>query len=97
MKLQKFSDYIDTYSGRDRVMRILYYSSQLVGGLTSSKVLGHKLDILSDQINSCRTVLRLFDDIPMLCYTLSYGLGKEVEFHCFNHGDHSPPMGLISS
>ncbi|XP_014280202.1 peroxisomal membrane protein 11C isoform X2 [Halyomorpha halys] len=77
MKLQKYADYVDTYGGRDRIMRILYYSSQLVGGLTTSDKLAQKLDILSDQINSCRTVMRLFDDAPMLCYTLSYGLGKE--------------------
>lgn len=94
MKLQKYADYVDTYGGRDRIMRILYYSSQLVGGLTTSDKLAQKLDILSDQINSCRTVMRLFDDAPMLCYTLSYGLGKEVEFHSFNQGEHPLPMGF---
>lgn len=78
MQLQKVADYLDTYNGRDKVMRILYYSAQYLAGITKSKELEHKLNIFSDQINCCRTVLRLFDDIPMLTYTLSYGLGRKV-------------------
>ncbi|XP_073980655.1 peroxisomal biogenesis factor 11c isoform X2 [Rhodnius prolixus] len=77
MQLQKVADYLDTYNGRDKVMRILYYSAQYLAGITKSKELEHKLNIFSDQINCCRTVLRLFDDIPMLTYTLSYGLGRK--------------------
>ncbi|NWI89565.1 PX11C protein, partial [Pitta sordida] len=33
----------------------------------------------SAQLSSCRTVLRLFDDLAMLRYSCSYGLGPEDE------------------
>uniref|UniRef100_A0A0V0GAZ2 Putative peroxisomal bioproteinsis protein peroxin n=1 Tax=Triatoma dimidiata TaxID=72491 RepID=A0A0V0GAZ2_TRIDM len=77
MQLQSVADYLDTYNGRDKVMRIMYYIAQYLAGITKSNELEQKLNIFSDQINCCRTVLRLFDDIPMLSYTLSYGLGRK--------------------
>lgn len=72
--LGKCSEFLETYSGRDKVMRLLYYSAQLISGLTNSK----KLDTFSEHLSECRTVLRLFDDLPMLNYTLMYGLGRKV-------------------
>ncbi|KAK9512660.1 hypothetical protein O3M35_001035 [Rhynocoris fuscipes] len=77
MYLQNLADYLDSYNGRDRIMRILYYSAQYLAGITKSSDLEQKLNTFSDQINCCRTVLRLFDDIPMLAYTLSYGFGRK--------------------
>lgn len=76
--LKKLAEYLESYSGRDKIMRIIYYSAQLAAGRSSCAATQDKLNILSDQINSCRTVLRLFDDIPMLYYTLSYGCGRQV-------------------
>ena len=82
-KLEKCSEFLETYSGRDKVMRLLCYSAQLLSGLNNSK----RLDKFSDHLSECRTVLRLFDDLPMLNYTLMYGLGKKVRickrFHFF--------------
>uniref|UniRef100_A0A146KQA3 Peroxisomal membrane protein 11C n=1 Tax=Lygus hesperus TaxID=30085 RepID=A0A146KQA3_LYGHE len=75
--LKNLAEYLESYSGRDKVMRILYYAAQYAAGRTSTPEVQDKLNEFSDQINSCRTVLRLFDDIPMLYYTLSYGLGKK--------------------
>ncbi|XP_014252527.1 peroxisomal membrane protein 11C [Cimex lectularius] len=75
MPLEDIVVYLESYGGRDRVMRLLYYSAQYISGVSRWESLNHKLNVFSDQINSCRTVLRLFDDVPMLSYTLSYGLG----------------------
>jgi len=38
--------------------------------------LSKKLVLVGRQMSYCRTVLRLFDDLPMLNRTLSYGLGS---------------------
>ena len=66
------SKLLATSNGKDKVMRIVSYSSML---FASSKIcpLGVKksLVILSSELSSARTVLRLFDDIPMLNYSLS--------------------------
>ncbi|KAM4809906.1 peroxisomal membrane protein 11C [Rhinophrynus dorsalis] len=77
---------LESYRGRDRVMRTLCYSCQLLGGIMTQKE-GMKQDwgksflIVSSQLSHCRTVLRLFDDLAMLAYSLKYGLGKKEEDH----------------
>ncbi|KAM7409630.1 hypothetical protein PAMA_001222 [Pampus argenteus] len=76
---------LESYRGRDKVIRTLCYGSQLVGGLLSSKTeadvsshqLGKSLLLFSAQLSHCRTVLRLFDDLSMLSYSYSYGFGAE--------------------
>lgn len=45
---------------------------QGIRGTPSSK----KVLIVGKQLSYCRTILRLFDDLPMLNRTLSYGLGS---------------------
>ncbi|XP_054861046.1 peroxisomal membrane protein 11C-like [Amphiprion ocellaris] len=78
---------LESYRGRDKVIRTLCYSSQLVGGALSRKAetnassqqLGKSLLLFSAQLSHCRTVLRLFDDLSMLAYSHSYGLGAEEE------------------
>lgn len=65
-------------------IRTLCYGSQLVGGVLSEKPglssaqLGKSLLLFSAQLSHCRTVLRLFDDLSMLTYSQSYGLGAGV-------------------
>ena len=70
-------------------IRTICYGSQLVGGVLSQKTppgrpsssdLGNRLLLFSAQLSHCRTVLRLFDDLSMLAYSRSYGLGPEVSF-----------------
>ena len=66
------SKLLGTSNGKDKVMRIVSYSSML---FASSKIcppgVKKSLVILSSELSSARTVLRLFDDIPMLNYSLS--------------------------
>lgn len=61
-------------------MKILCYSAKLVAGLNadSDPVLAKRFAIISSKISGARATLRLIDDIPMLQYTLEYGLGSKV-------------------
>lgn len=63
-------------------IRTLCYGSQLVGGVLAGKSsqssLGKSLLLFSAQLSDCRTTLRLFDDLSMLAYSTSYGLGASV-------------------
>ncbi|KAM3876264.1 amyloid-beta A4 precursor protein-binding family A member 3 [Diretmus argenteus] len=75
---------LESYRGRDKVIRTVCYGSQLVGGILSRRTdvpsrLGNSLLLLSAQLSHCRTVLRLFDDLPMLAYSHNYGLGAAEE------------------
>jgi peroxin-11C len=79
MTVEEMSKFLSTHNGRDKVIRTLAYTTKLAAALVSSEETALKLETISGQLNACRTVLRLFDDIPMLNYTLTYGLGKEVE------------------
>lgn len=75
---------LESYRGRDRLIRTLGYCCQLVGGVLVEQVptwseVGTRLLAVSAQLSHCRTVLRLFDDLAMFVYTKQYGLGTEEE------------------
>lgn len=61
-------------------MKALCYTTKLASGLyaTSNPELAVSLAKISKQISGARATLRLVDDIPMLQYTLEYGLGSKV-------------------
>ncbi|CAL9695094.1 unnamed protein product [Knipowitschia caucasica] len=84
---------LETYRGRDKVIRTACYGAQLVGGVLcrgsspsshgpASLRLGRSLLLLSSQLSQCRTVLRLFDDLSMLAFSHSYGLGSTEKDQC---------------
>ncbi|XP_038079403.1 peroxisomal membrane protein 11C-like [Patiria miniata] len=68
---------LQTYGGRDKVMRVIGYGSLFLSGLVKSSAKSKKLLTISTELSACRTILRLFDDLPMLGYSLSYGLGTQ--------------------
>uniref|UniRef100_A0A8D2E3W8 Peroxisomal biogenesis factor 11 gamma n=1 Tax=Sciurus vulgaris TaxID=55149 RepID=A0A8D2E3W8_SCIVU len=75
---------LESYRGRDRLIRTLGYCCQLVGGVLMEQCparseVGTRLLAVSAQLSHCRTVLRLFDDLAMFVYTKQYGLGSEEE------------------
>lgn len=74
MGLQAINMFLNNYNDRDKLLRLLQYSLQLVSGIKKSEALSNVINL----INECRTTLRLFDDIPMLMHSLSYGFGKNV-------------------
>ncbi|NWT31573.1 PX11C protein, partial [Cardinalis cardinalis] len=60
-------------------VRALSYGCQLAGAaLPGPGGLPGGLLAASAQLSSCRTALRLFDDLAMLRHSCSYGLGPEV-------------------
>lgn len=76
--LNTLCDMLETYGGRDKVMKALCYSAKLVAGLQAKKnpELAKKFGTFSSKISGARATLRLVDDFPMLQYSLEYGLGK---------------------
>ena len=82
MSLKKtFKDYVyylESYRGRDKIIRCTSYFSLFLGGLTENynKPIAKKLFIVVSELNACRVVLRLFDDCSMVAYCLKYGTGN---------------------
>ncbi|XP_019613162.1 peroxisomal membrane protein 11C [Rhinolophus sinicus] len=75
---------LESYRGRDRLIRTVGYCCQLVGGVLVEQCparseVGTRLLALSSQLSHCRTILRLFDDLAMFMYTKQYGLGAEED------------------
>ncbi|XP_055969130.1 peroxisomal membrane protein 11C [Sorex fumeus] len=82
--LSDLASALESYRGRDRLIRTLGYGCQLVGGVLveqgpARSELGTRLLALASQLSHCRTVLRLFDDLAMFVYTKQYGLGPKEE------------------
>lgn len=71
------NELFNSYSGRDGVIRTVGYLSLYLSGHTGG-VKSLKLRKISEELSYCRLILRLFDDLPMLRHTVTYGLGKEV-------------------
>ncbi|XP_071788313.1 peroxisomal membrane protein 11C-like [Asterias amurensis] len=76
-QLRLITSILQTSGGKDKVMRIISYGSLLLSGVARSSTNSKKLLTISGLLSSCRTVLRLFDDLPMLAYSLSYGWGTQ--------------------
>ncbi|GFO42713.1 peroxisomal membrane protein 11c [Plakobranchus ocellatus] len=65
---------LETYRGRDRVIRMLTYVAMFMG--SNGKTPGQmKWKTVAGELGACRVILRLFDDIPMLLMNLSTGFG----------------------
>ncbi|XP_055680131.1 peroxisomal membrane protein 11C [Lutzomyia longipalpis] len=77
--LDEFCDMLDTYGGRDKVIRTLCYTTKLACGLyqESDPDFSKRLGIFSGRMSATRATLRLLDDWPMFQQTLRYGLGHK--------------------
>lgn len=76
--LDQLDEYLDTYSGRDKFLKLLCYSLKFSTGFAESSKSIHDLKLVSSEISNCRTILRFLDYVPVLKYTLSYKFGKNV-------------------
>lgn len=71
---------LDTYTGRDKIVRTLCYTAKLMSAIQTDKGnddLAKKFAIFSTKMSQTRANLRLLDDIPMINYSLEYGLGEK--------------------
>lgn len=62
-----------------QIVRIFCYTTKLLSGLysTRNEDFAKRLAIFSSKMSQTRANLRLFDDIPMLNYSLDYGFGEK--------------------
>lgn len=72
------SDYLETYSGRDKMLKTLSYAAKLLTVCTSSESTEKKFKTFGSQMSECRVMLRLLDDLPTLNFVMTYGWGKQV-------------------
>lgn len=77
IKMDKLVQLVGGYRERDKLIRLCQYIARFLAGSGQTRM-GVRLGTIAQEFGKCRTVLRLFDDIPMLAYTLRYGLGKKV-------------------
>lgn len=77
MNLQTLNDYLETHSGRDKILKTLSYTAKLLT-VCSSKSVEKKLITFGSQMSKCRVMLRLLDDLPRLTDLIQYGWGKKV-------------------
>ena len=68
---------LQTYAGRDKLMRTSTYICMLLAGKLEGKA-AQDFGVIAKQISSARTVGRLYDDLLMLGFSYSYGFGKHV-------------------
>ncbi|XP_046453421.1 peroxisomal membrane protein 11C-like [Daphnia pulex] len=76
--LRKWCELLDAHAGRDKILRITGFICTLLSDLpgTRNTPLAKKFLTVGRQISNSRTINRLFDDLPMLNRTLSYGIGS---------------------
>lgn len=65
-------DLLDSYNGRDKVVRLACYACKLYGCVQEEK----PWQVAGSRLSTARMMLRLFDDVPMIRHTYNYGLGK---------------------
>lgn len=72
-----FVKLLNTYRGRDSVIRTISYLSLYLSDHANGSV-SRKLKTVSEELSHYRLISRLFDDFPMLQYSLNYGIGSQV-------------------
>ncbi|XP_049870830.1 peroxisomal membrane protein 11C-like [Pectinophora gossypiella] len=70
--IEDICELLDSYNGRDKVVRLACYAFKLYGCIKNEK----PWQTAGSRLSNARLMLRLFDDIPMLRHTYNYGLGK---------------------
>lgn len=77
MTMAILSDYLDTYYGRDKILKTMSYVAKLATVVAPSKTVEGKIKIFSSKLSECRVILRLLDDIPTLNNAKNYGWGQQ--------------------
>ena len=75
--MERLVGVVGGYRERDKFIRLCSYTARFLAGSGQTKW-GIRLTTIATELSACRTVLRLFDDVPMLAHTLRYGSGSKV-------------------
>jgi peroxin-11C len=88
--LEEIVSWLSKHDSRDKVVRLLSYMATLAGTSTrvvrllqllnvqvSPQDVEQSAKIFSSKLSETRRILRLFDDLPMVKFTLDYGYGLE--------------------
>ncbi|XP_008547933.1 peroxisomal membrane protein 11C [Microplitis demolitor] len=70
--MELISNYLESYEGRDKLLRTLSYAAKLATVIPRSEDDKKKFKIFGSQMSNCRIILRLLDDIPTLNYAIKY-------------------------
>ncbi|KAL0881401.1 hypothetical protein ABMA27_001269 [Loxostege sticticalis] len=70
--IEDICELLDSYNGRDKVVRLACYAFKLYGCVHNDKA----WQAAGSRLSGARLILRLFDDIPMIRHTYTYGLGR---------------------
>ncbi|XP_068624758.1 peroxisomal membrane protein 11C-like [Battus philenor] len=70
--VEDICELLDSYNGRDKVVRLTCYAFKLYGCIKGEK----PWQTAGSRLSNARMMLRLFDDIPMIRHTYNYGLGR---------------------
>ncbi|KAL3885369.1 hypothetical protein ACJMK2_025440 [Sinanodonta woodiana] len=74
--MEQVVNLLSTHRGRDKCIRLTSYVSTFLAGQGKTAA-GQRLLAIAKEMSGCRVMLRLFDDLPMLSYSLSYGIGAK--------------------
>ncbi|CAG4933808.1 unnamed protein product [Parnassius apollo] len=70
--VEDICELLDSYNGRDKVVRLTCYAFKLYGCIKGEK----PWQAAGSRLSNARMMLRLFDDIPMIRHTYNYGIGR---------------------
>ncbi|CAH2040195.1 unnamed protein product, partial [Iphiclides podalirius] len=70
--VEDICELLDSYNGRDKIVRLSCYAFKLYGCIKGEK----SWQTAGSRLSNARMMLRLFDDIPMIRHTYHYGLGR---------------------
>lgn len=64
--MNKILPYLETYKGRDKILRLFCYATKFIAGSLESPELISQFDNFSSQLSTSRACFRLLDDIPTI-------------------------------
>ncbi|KAK6640942.1 hypothetical protein RUM44_012640 [Polyplax serrata] len=75
-KMNKILPYLETYKGRDKILRLFCYATKFIAGSLESPELISQFDNFSSQLSTSRACFRLLDDIPTIA-DIASNISKE--------------------
>lgn len=75
--MEAYFKLLESYGGRDKVLRLCSFAAMAAAGNLKGES-ARRLLTVAGQIGEARTVLRLYDGLPMLRRVLRLGLGSRV-------------------